>query len=183
MKLIDNVWNRLLLKYYRVAVGSKFVCDGKLVIQGKGTYKVGENVHIISKELLNPVGGNRTVLQTLNQGAITIGNNVGISHAILCARECICIEDNVLIGGGVKMYDNDFHPLNYENRINNRDELIMSAPITIREGAFIGAHSIILKGVTIGRHSIVGAGSVVTTNIADGEVWAGNPAKYIKKIE
>ena len=47
---------------------------------------------------------------------------------------------------------------------------------------FIGANSIILKGVTIGERSIIGAGSVVTKNIPDDEIWAGNPAKFIRKI-
>lgn len=54
-------------------------------------------------------------------------------------------------------------------------------PVSIGNGAFIGAHSIILKGVSIGEKSIVGAGSVVTKGIPDGEVWAGNPAQFIRK--
>ena len=57
-----------------------------------------------------------------------------------------------------------------------------TAPILIKEGAFIGAHAIILKGVTIGRHSVIGAGAVVTKNVPDNEVWAGNPAKFVKKL-
>ena len=56
-------------------------------------------------------------------------------------------------------------------------------PVEIREGAFVGAHCIILKGVTIGKEAIVGAGSVVTKSIPDGEIWGGNPAKFIRKIE
>ena len=58
-----------------------------------------------------------------------------------------------------------------------------TSPVIIKDGAFIGAHSIILKGVIIGEKSIVGAGSVVTKSIPDGEIWAGNPAKFIRKIE
>lgn len=53
--------------------------------------------------------------------------------------------------------------------------------VTIREGAFIGAHCVILKGVTIGKNAVVGAGSVVTKSIPDNEIWAGNPAKFIRK--
>ena len=56
-------------------------------------------------------------------------------------------------------------------------------PVVIKDGAFIGAHTIVLKGVTIGERSIVGAGSVVTRSIPDYEIWAGNPAKFIKKVE
>lgn len=47
----------------------------------------------------------------------------------------------------------------------------------------IGACSIVLKGVTIGKNSVVGAGSVVTKSIPDNEVWAGNPAKFIRKVD
>ena len=56
-------------------------------------------------------------------------------------------------------------------------------PVVIKDGAFIGAHCIILKGVSIGEKSVVGAGSVVTKSIPDGEIWAGNPAKFIRRIE
>ena len=56
------------------------------------------------------------------------------------------------------------------------------APVVIKHDAFIGAGSIILPGVTIGANSIVGAGSVVTKNIPDNQIWGGNPAKYIKDV-
>jgi len=55
-------------------------------------------------------------------------------------------------------------------------------PVVVKDNAFIGARSIILKGVTIGNNSIVGAGSVVTKSIPDNEIWAGNPARFIRSI-
>ena len=54
--------------------------------------------------------------------------------------------------------------------------------ITIEDDVLIGTRSIILKGVTIGARSIVGSGSVVTKSIPSDEIWAGNPAKFIKRI-
>lgn len=60
---------------------------------------------------------------------------------------------------------------------------VKHATVVIKDGAFIGAHTIVLKGVTIGERSIVGAGSVVSRSIPDYEIWAGNPAKFIKKVE
>lgn len=56
------------------------------------------------------------------------------------------------------------------------------AKVTIEHDAFIGAGCLILKGVTIGACSIVGAGSVVTKSIPANQIWAGNPAKYIRDL-
>ena len=104
-----------------------------------------------------------------------------MSLAYLSASKKIVIEDNVLIGANTKIWDNDFHPVKYEDRVAK--EPPKSAAVCIREGAFIGACSIIMKGVTVGYHSVVGAGSVVTHNIPDNEIWAGNPAKFVRKID
>ena len=91
------------------------------------------------------------------------------------------MEDNVAIGAGCLITDSDHHSLVYNLRING--DIGKSAPIILKEGAFIGAGCIILKGVTIGKHSVLGAGSVITKSIPDGELWAGNPAKFVKKVE
>ena len=53
--------------------------------------------------------------------------------------------------------------------------------VKICKDAFIGARSIICNAVTIGENSIIGAGSVVTKDIPANEIWAGNPARFIKK--
>ena len=88
-----------------------------------------------------------------------------------------------MIGADCKIYDNDFHPVRYNDRILDPDSNIQSAPIEIQDGAWIGAHSIILKGTVIGKRAVIGAGSVVAGKIiGDDEIWAGNPARFIKKI-
>lgn len=56
-------------------------------------------------------------------------------------------------------------------------------PITVGEDCWFGGNCIVLPGVTIGKGVTIGAGSVVTKNIPDYVVVAGNPAKVIKKIE
>lgn len=177
--MLAKLYNALFLRYYCASVGKNFSCIGRLIIQGHGDYHIGDNVYIISKETLNPIGGGRTVLQTLGNGCIRIGNNVGISHVVLCAMNKIEIGDDVLLGAGVKVYDNDFHSVEYLHRMEKPDTHIRSEAVNIKKGAFIGAHSIILKGVVIGEHSVIGAGSVVTKDVPDKEIWAGNPAKRV----
>ena len=50
-----------------------------------------------------------------------------------------------------------------------------------KDNCFIGANTVICNPVTIGANSVVGAGSVVTKDIPDNEIWGGNPAHFIKK--
>ena len=53
--------------------------------------------------------------------------------------------------------------------------------VILKDNCFIGANVVICNAVTIGENSIVGAGSVVTKDIPDNEIWGGNPARFIKK--
>ena len=84
-----------------------------------------------------------------------------------------------MIGAGCMITDTDHHSLKFKDRIEG-DNNIVSKPVVIKRGAFIGARCIILKGVTVGERAIIGAGSVVTKNVPDDEIWAGNPAKKIR---
>ena len=52
--------------------------------------------------------------------------------------------------------------------------------IHIKKNAYLGCNTVVCKPVTIGENAIVGAGSIVTKDIPDNEVWAGNPARFIK---
>lgn len=174
-----------MLKHKSVTIGKRIHINGRLFIHGKKNgIKIGDNVTIQSSVVVNPTSGfNHTHLRAEGNGYITIGNSVGISHANIVSFSSIKIEENVLIGSGVKIWDTDFHSLAFQNRCQDSDNHVSALPIWIKRGAFIGACSIILKGVTIGECSIVGAGSVVTRDVPDNEIWAGNPAKFVKKCE
>lgn len=58
-----------------------------------------------------------------------------------------------------------------------------SKPVVFKKGCFVGAASSILSGVTIGESSFIAAGSVVTSNVPKESVYAGVPAKLIRKIK
>jgi acetyltransferase-like isoleucine patch superfamily enzyme len=120
----------------------------------------------------------------VDKGAtLTIGNHVGMSQSALICHQSITIGNYVKIGGGVKIYDTDFHSLDPKVRASSADlEHKAKAPVVVKDNAFIGAYSIVLKGITIGENSIIGAGSVVTKSVPANQIWAGNPAKFIRNI-
>ncbi len=188
MQLLDTLYNRYIFKKYNVQYETFPTIYGKIMIanfarSGTGSIKIGKNVVINSGLEANPVGGVRTVLLFKNNGAlIEIDDNTGISNALIAAYEYVYIGKNVNIGAGVKIMDTDFHSPFLQDRMNG-DINIPHKPVKIKDGAFIGTNAIILKGVTIGEEAIVGAGSVVAKDVPPGEIWCGNPARFIKKIK
>lgn len=112
------------------------------------------------------------------QKGATIGKRCKISsHSFIC--EGVTIEDEVFIGHGVK-FINDKYP-----RATTADGLVQTEadwkvqPTLVRTRASIGSNATILGGIVIGARAIVGAGSVVTRNVPDGAVVAGNPARKL----
>ena len=91
----------------------------------------------------------------------------------------------MLIGANCQIYDTDFHPLESRYRFGEErnNSYIRRKSVIIEDGAFIGSGTIVLKGTHIGSRSIIGAGSVVCGEIPAFEVWAGAPARFIKKID
>lgn len=180
----NQLCNWIVLKYRHVKYPKDMKINGTIHIYGHGEIVLKSGVRINSCRHANPIGGDvSTVMNTCSDGKIVIGENTGISNVTIVAKESVTIGDNVKIGGSTKIYDTDFHSINYDDRVTNSDINPGVKPVEIKEGAFIGAFIIILKGVTIGEHSVIGAGSVVTKNIPPNEVWGGNPAKFIKKLD
>lgn len=145
--------------------------------------KIGNHVNINSSLKSDPIGGQtKTILYTRNQGRIEIGDRVGMSNTAIVAENSVTVGEYTNIGGGTKIYDTDFHSLNSMDRLNG-DKNVRSTPVTIGKRVFIGGHCIILKGVTIGDDAVIGAGAVVSRDVPCGEIWAGNPAVFIRKID
>ena len=149
-----------------------------------GKISIGKNFAMNNGIKGNPIGCYERCTFFVDRGALlTIGDNVGMSQAALICHKSITIGNNVKIGGGVCIYDTDFHSLDPVVR-RSREDLKNRAekPVVIGNDVFIGAKSIILKGVTIGENSVIGAGSVVTKSVPANQRWAGNPAKFIRSI-
>lgn len=184
-KAFDLCVNGILLRRKHVSYDHSLDIRGRIKIHGNGKIQIGKNVKINSSEESNPIGGATFTVLSLQGGAITIGDNVGMSNVAIVCRDRVEIENDVLLGGGVKIYDTDFHSLRALERLNREKigEKPKTKAVKIKKGAFIGAHTIILKGVSIGEGAVIGAGAVVTKDIPDYEVWGGNPARYIKKGE
>jgi acetyltransferase-like isoleucine patch superfamily enzyme len=120
-----------------------------------------------------------------------IGDDVSIgSHSI--------VEHHVRIGDGARVHSNAFSPefsiiearawigpsvvftnARYPRGAGVKEQL--QGPI-IREAAKIGAHATLLPGVTVGRGALVGAGAVVVSDVEEGAVVVGNPARVIGTV-
>lgn len=182
MKCINFISNYTLFKCMGVEYHNFPSIDGRIFVINNGEFKICKNVKINSSSLANCIGGDsKSIFVVKKDAKLIIDENVGISNSAIICHNNIWIGKNVYIGNGCKIYDTDFHSICLEKRLDSNDKA-KSKPIKINHGAFIGAHSIILKGVMIGENSVIGAGSVVTKNIPPNEVWAGNPARFIKKI-
>lgn len=125
----------------------------------------------------------RCRIEVRDSARLVIGKNVGLSNVTIVSHNYISIGDNVMIGVGTQIFDTDFHSLDYTKRNANSDwDSKKTNPVKIGKNVFIGAYAIILKGVEIGEGAVIGAGSVVTRSIPENEIWAGNPARFIRNV-
>ena len=107
---------------------------------------------------------------------VSIGNNVKIQNYVSIYHG-VTIEDGVFIGPHV-CFTNDMRPraINPDSSLKAADDWVLTLTV-VKRGAALGANSTIRCGVTIGEWSMVGAGSVVTRDVPDYGLVAGNPAR------
>ncbi|MEZ5021709.1 MAG: DapH/DapD/GlmU-related protein [Chitinophagales bacterium] len=138
---------------------------------------IGSNTSIWQFVIVLPnarIGSNCNInCHVFIENDVTIGDNVTVKAGVQL-WDGVKIEDDVFIGPNAT-FTNDKYP-----RSKHYPETFQKT--IVKKSASIGANATILGGVTIGCNSMVGAGSVVTKNIPDHELWVGNPARFIKKI-
>lgn len=122
--------------------------------------QIGENCNICSHCMI--------------ENNVRVGNNVTIKNGVQL-WDGITLEDNVFVGANVS-FTNDLYP-------RSKATDWQCVPTVVKRGASIGVGSTILCGITIGENAMIGAGSVVTKDVPAGELWLGNPAKFVRKID
>lgn len=151
-------------KIRRLVLG--FIRYRRLRIKNKN-FKSGKNFYC----------GYNCFISTKNK--ITIGNNFYMGNYCHLSANAI-IGNDVLFASFVSLVGGD-HKIDYIEgaiRSSGRDDF---KTITIKDNVWIGHGVIILQGVTIESGAVLAAGSVVTKNIGQNEIWGGNPARFIRK--
>ena len=139
----------------------------------------GENVNVQSFTNLYgcQIGDNTRIGPFVEiQRGVVVGANCKIqSHTFVC--EGVELDDEVFVGHGV-IFTNDKFPRATTDAGELQTEADWSLLRTaVGRGASIGSGAVILGGVRIGDRALVGAGSVVTRDVASGDVVVGNPAR------
>jgi acetyltransferase-like isoleucine patch superfamily enzyme len=140
--------------------------------------ELGTGVVIFDRQLVNIFGcsiGDDTFVGPFVE--ITRGVKIGRrcmiqSHSFIC--DGAELADGVFIGHGV-MFTNDLYPMTYRQ--------VKRRPTFVGESASVGSNATIIGGIRIGSHVVIGAGAVVTTDIPDFSIAAGNPARVLQAFE
>ena len=114
-----------------------------------------------------------------HEGEIKIGKYCLITPGVrIASASSITIGDGCMFANSAYVSDADWHGI-----YDRAEPVGKTKPINIKENVWIGDSAIICKGVTIGANSIIGAGAVVTKNVPANSVYAGNPARLVKKLD
>jgi acetyltransferase-like isoleucine patch superfamily enzyme len=157
---------------------SEFLCVAPDVKLGRGV-KLSKFINLYGCEI-----GDETKIGAFVevQKNAKIGQRCKISsHTFIC--EGVTIEDNVFIGHGVT-FINDTYPraANPDGTLQTEADWKVQTTL-VKKGASIGSGCTILSKVTVGENAMVGAGSVVTRDVPANVIVAGNPAKFLRKLD
>ena len=119
------------------------------------------------------------VVFNISCGELYIGKNVFLNDSSkINVRDFVRVEDGVIIGQNVLIYDHD-----HDYQSDNMRRSYKTAPVIIGENSWIGSGAIILKGTKIGKNCVVGAGSVVKGEIPDNTIYYEKRERVQKLIQ
>jgi acetyltransferase-like isoleucine patch superfamily enzyme len=151
-------------------IGKNVIFERGVMVFHPENIEIGNNVYI----------GHNTILKGYYKNRMVIGDNTWIGQCcFLHAAGDIFIGKAVGIGPYVKIFTSVHQEEELEKPVLWCD--LDFGKVIIKDGSDIGIGAIILPDVKVGKGVIIGAGSVVTKDIHDYEVWTGVPAKYLRK--
>lgn len=155
--------------------GSHSVLAPPIRIEGEQRIAIGSGVTVHPGSWLHVEGDGAGVALTIGDGA-SIG-----SHSALSAVQSVRIGARVLTARGIYVSD---HSHDFSDAgVAIRDQgLTKVAPVEIGDGTWLGENVVVMPGVRIGRNAVIGANSVVTTDVPDGGVAVGAPARVVKIV-
>lgn len=115
---------------------------------------------------------------------LTFGDHCYVAYGVMFQlNQRIRMGNHVLIAGFSSIQDSDGHPSDSERRMRGETELAPEdiAPVEIQDHVWLGRACHVLKGVTIGRGAVVAAGSVVVSDVPEGALAMGVPARILKR--
>lgn len=195
--LVRHVYETLFLAYDAIEQGSELIAAKLLyepMVRARFEH-VGEGLHVTGLPYLIGhcsvrVGDHCTLSKILIESGrfcdspeLRIGSGTTIGHQVrFSVNRSIVVGDHVGIASRANLSDSDGHPRDLDRRL--RGEPLSESdirPVTIGDHAWIGRGAHVLKGVTIGRGAVVAAGSVVASNVPDGALAMGVPARVITR--
>lgn len=160
-----------ILMRKRIRWGKGLRITGKLSVKGSGYFYLGNNVTI----------GMKVTPWTYDKNAvITIADNVYLNGTRFACKKSISIDSDCIIGE-CRIMDTSFHSI--EINRHDTDAYVKTEAVHISKNVWIAPDAVILPGITIGENSVVGICSVVTKDIPEDSLVAGNPAQLVKKLE
>jgi len=174
---LNQAWARHFLfpQFDTIGAGARFLGPNFVEIQGPNV-RVADHLHVFATRQ-NPVS---ICVDPYDGGVghVNIGSYCVLSPGVRM-RSAIGIDigDNCMLAEGTYVTDADWHDAYHRIYPGKRK------PIRLRDNVWIGDGVTICKGVTIGENSIIGACSVVTKDIPDNTIAAGNPAKPVGELD
>lgn len=188
-------FRRFLLKFKygkKINFGSNLRMIGSLPVlklPRNGELTFGDNVILNSDfEGSNTSLTTKVKFVTGIDGTVKIGDNCDFNGTCIVAYSEIEIGNCCQFASSTLISDTDFHPVEPDERRNQMQgnpysfDKVSKKKIKIGNNVWVGWGAIILKGVEIGDNSIIAAGAVITSNVPENSIAAGNPAVIVKKI-